>query len=701
MRLNYQMGIILEASMNSDTPIGVHEVMQYLNISKSAAYLLIQNCETWLIENKIQVNSSQQRRELFIGNQVSRENLRNKLSEASFDNFDFTARERRIFIILMLIRKKHVSTREITERFNISRNTCILDLAKVNELLLPFHAEFTSGNRGYTLLGQEYDIYRLCLWVVSDILSELYPNNYDMALSLFDFPKDKITDIYQRLCRAAKQFELSFNREAIYIFSASCTLVSKRIGSGHGISINRIPHYQEMNQYNNRICKILSQIGVIDEVLGKHIQSTDDKSDGMPDEDGVAECLSRMLVCACVETGNDIVAIHIKEEDLGNYAFEIIQKYESYIGMLFENREELKKAVALSLKCILLRKKYGFYIYNSLVKELKKHYSHIIKLTQKAVEGIPYIENLITGEDAILFSTNFLGWMYRSKRVTFQTPRILVVCAGNVGTSVLLQGQIEKLLPGAQVLTASLFQDLSKFVEYMDLIVSTIPIEVSGIPIVVVNTFLTDHDKIRIRKLTENKITEDEDLLRFLKDFTVMSKDFIASGERSHLRHRLEEYFKINRAKIIYGTGGRPLLRDLVTENRVRIVDSVKDWKEAIRLAARPLEEDKSIEPAYTEAMIHSVETLGPYIVLAPGIALPHARPESGVRTMSMALLKVKDKVYFTEEKYANLFFVLASADGNSHLDALRELSIIFADEAAIDKFMKADTVKELYKLIR
>ncbi|MGB8451543.1 MAG: PTS sugar transporter subunit IIA [Anaerocolumna sp.] len=700
MRLNYQMGIILEASMNSDTPIGVHEVMQYLDISKSAAYLLLQNCETWLIENKIQVNYPQQRRELYIGKQVLKNNLRSKLSAISFNNFDFSAKERRIFIILMLIRKKHVSTREITERFNISRNTCILDLAKVNELLLPFQVAFTSGNRGYTLLGREYDIYRLCLWVVSDILSELYPNNYDMALSLFDFPKDKMVGIYQMLCGAVKQFDLSLNREAIYIFCASCTLVAKRISSGHGIFIN-LPHYQEMNQYNYRIRSILIQIGVIDAVLGNQIQVMDNKSDGVPDKAAVAECLSRMLVCACEETGDDIVTIHIKEEDLGNYAFQIIQKYESYIGMLFENREELKRAVALSLKCILLREKYGFIIYNSLIKEIKKHYSHIIKLTQKAVEGSPYIENLISEEDSVLFSINFLGWMYRSKRVTSQTPHILVVCAGNVGTSVLLQGQIEKLLPGAQVLTASLFQDLSKFVEYMDFIVSTIPIEVNGIPIVVVNTFLTDHDKIRIGKLTEHKITEDEDLLRFLKDFVVMSKDFIASGERSHLRHRLEEYFKINRAKIIYGTGGRPLLRDLVTENRVQIVDSVKDWKKAIRLAAKPLEEDKSIEPAYTEAMIHSVETLGPYIVLAPGIALPHARPESGVRTMSMALLKVKDKVYFSEEKYANLFFVLASADGNSHLDALRELSIIFADEAAIDKFMKADTVKELYQLIR
>lgn len=701
MRLNYQMGVILEASMNSDTPIGVHEVMQYLDISKSAAYLLIQNCETWLIENKIQVNSLQQRKEIYIGKQVLKEELRDKLSGVSFNNFDFSARERRIFIVLMLLRKKHVSTREITERFKISRNTCILDLAKVNELLQPFHVEFTSGNRGYTLLGREYDVYRLCLWVVSVILSELYPNNYDMALSLFDFPKDKMRDIFQIFQGPVKQFDLSFNREAIYIFCAACTLVSKRICSGHGISISRIPHYQEMNRYNYRIRRILFQIGVIDAVFENQIQTGDNKSEEESNKSAVAECLSRMLVCACEETGDDIVTINIKEEDLEIYAFQIIQKYESYIGMLFENREELKRAVALSLKCIILRKKYGFFIYNILIKEIKKHYSHIIKLTQKAVEGIPYIENLITEEDSILFSINFLGWMYKSKRVTSQTPHILVVCAGNVGTSVLLQGQIEKLLPGAQVLTASLFQDLSKFVEYMDFIVSTIPIEVNDIPIVVVNTFLTDHDKIRIRKLTEHKITEDEDLLRFLKDFSVMSNDFISSGEKSHMRHRLEEYFKINRAKIIYGTGGRPLLRDLVSENRVRIVDSVKDWKEAIRLAAKPLEEDKSIEPAYTDAMIHSVETLGPYIVLAPGIALPHARPESGVRKMSMALLKVKEKVYFSEKKYANLFFVLASADGNSHLDALRELSIIFSDEAAIDKFLKADTVEELCKLIR
>lgn len=692
MRLNYQMGVILEASKNSDTPIGVHEVMQYLDISKSAAYLLIQNCQVWLNENQLEEEPAQQRRELYIGKGELKNKLKNILSKASCEGFDFSPRERRIYIIVLLIREKHVSTHEIMERFRISRNTCIMDLAGVNRILETFHAGYTAGNHGYALMGEEYDIHRLSLWVASKIFSELYPKNYEMAMSLFEFPKKDIENINQMLGTAARQFELFANREAIYIFSASCTLVSKRIRLGHWISEEMIPNYYRMCTYNCRIRSILYQIGVVETVLGK--QALDAGKQGM------AECLARMLVCVCEETGDDIVSIHVKEENLINYAVQIVQRFETYIGMLFDNKEELEKNVTLSLKCILLRKKYGFWVCNSLAQEVKKHYIHIIRLTQKSVEVISDLGESMTEDDCVLFSINFLGGMLKTKRVTVQTPHILVVYAGNSDTSVLLQGQIQNLLPGARVLTASLFQDLTRFSEYMDMIVSTIPIEIQGIPVIVVNTFLTEYDKGRIKKLTEHKISRDEDLLRFLKDFTMMSEEFIRLEDRKYLRHRMEEYFKINRVKINYGAGKRQMLKDLLTENRIRIVNSVTNWQEAVRLAAKPLEEDKSIDPAYTEAMILSVENLGPYIVLSPGIALPHARPEAGVRTMSMSLLKVKEKVYFTEEKYANLFFVLASADGNSHLDALRELSAIFADEAAYDKFMKADTVKELHQLI-
>ncbi len=700
MRLNYQMGVILEASKNCDTPIGVHEVMQYLNISKSAAYLLIQNCQTWLNENQLGEDSLQQRRELYIGKGDLKDKLKKQLSKSNYEVFDYSPRERRIYIIVLLIRKKNVSTHEIMERFRISRNTCILDLAGVNRMLEKFHLIYTAGNHGYSLSGEEYNIYQLCLWVSSKIFSELFPKNYEMAMSLFEFSQEDIESIGLMLIKASEQFSLSLNREALYIFCASCTLVSRRIHLGHLISQETIPNYLFMCAYNCRVRSILYQSGVVDAVLKQPSDATVGKPVFDAVKNGFAECLARMLICVCGETGEDITSIHIKEEKLLFYADRIMQRFEDLVGMFFENKNELIKSVALSLKCISLREKHGFWVCNGLALEVKKHYIHIIGLTQKAMEEIEELKEIMSEEDCMLLSINFLGGLYKVKHVAVQTPRILVVYAGNSDSGVLLQGQIQNLLPGARVLTASLFHDLTRFLEYMDMVVSTIPIELHGIPVIVVNTFLTEYDKDRIKKLTEHKFSEDEQLLRFLTDVTAISKDVVCYEDSKHLKGRIEEYIKSNRVKIKYGTQEFHMLKALLTKGRIKIKDSVEDWKEAIYLAAKPLEEDGSIEPAYTKAMILSIENMGPFIVLSPGIAIPHARPEAGVRWMSMSLLKVREKVYFTKEKYANLFFILASTDGNSHLDALRELSALFSDEAAYDKFMKADTVEKLHQLI-
>ena len=46
-----------------------------------------------------------------------------------------------------------------------------------------------------------------------------------------------------------------------------------------------------------------------------------------------------------------------------------------------------------------------------------------------------------------------------------------------------------------------------------------------------------------------------------------------------------------------------------------------------------------TIEERYIDGMIETVKNLGPYIVIAPGVALPHARPEDGVIEPSMSLV--------------------------------------------------------------
>lgn len=51
-----------------------------------------------------------------------------------------------------------------------------------------------------------------------------------------------------------------------------------------------------------------------------------------------------------------------------------------------------------------------------------------------------------------------------------------------------------------------------------------------------------------------------------------------------------------------------------------------------MRIGGELLEKSGAIEPRYIDAMINTVKEIGPYIVIAPGIAMPHARPEAGAK---------------------------------------------------------------------
>lgn len=144
------------------------------------------------------------------------------------------------------------------------------------------------------------------------------------------------------------------------------------------------------------------------------------------------------------------------------------------------------------------------------------------------------------------------------------------------------------------------------------------------------------------------------------------------------------------------------MLDKLLTNKTIQIVPSVSDWKAAIRLAATPLVENGSITDDYVDAMIDNVLELGPYIVIAPQIALPHARPESGVKQVGMSMLCLSESVSFSdkEEHDVKLLIVLAAVDNESHLQALAQLSELLSEQDAQDQIMNATRVEQVLDVI-
>lgn len=145
------------------------------------------------------------------------------------------------------------------------------------------------------------------------------------------------------------------------------------------------------------------------------------------------------------------------------------------------------------------------------------------------------------------------------------------------------------------------------------------------------------------------------------------------------------------------------MLLDLLNQETISINHDNLNWQEAIRVSAQPLLVSGAINKDYVTAMIESVNKFGPYIIIAPKVALPHARPEKGALKMGLSLMVNKPGVSFSEdpEHQVNLFFALSAVDSQSHIKALTELSEVLGDEDGIAALIAANDVTEIQAVLQ
>lgn len=139
-------------------------------------------------------------------------------------------------------------------------------------------------------------------------------------------------------------------------------------------------------------------------------------------------------------------------------------------------------------------------------------------------------------------------------------------------------------------------------------------------------------------------------------------------------------------------------LKESLTKLHVKVATA----EEAIRESGRLLLEAGHVEEKYITAMIDSYREQGPYFVLAPNIAMPHARPEDGVIQASVSMVQLEEPVHFGSE--ANdpvyLVFALAGSSNEGHLQLLQKLSGLLGDPHKVKGLIHARDYQEIKNLI-
>lgn len=136
--------------------------------------------------------------------------------------------------------------------------------------------------------------------------------------------------------------------------------------------------------------------------------------------------------------------------------------------------------------------------------------------------------------------------------------------------------------------------------------------------------------------------------------------------------------------------------------DKVNIIDNIENWENAVKLAAKPLLADKSINENYVRAMINNIKKFGAYIVINDVIALAHSRPEDGAMKDCLSLLKINDGVSFDEnlDEKVYLIFVLGAVNNSSHMGLLSKLMEIIDNNEAIQSLIQAESINEMTEIL-
>ncbi|WP_152655901.1 PTS sugar transporter subunit IIA [Oceanobacillus sp. CFH 90083] len=136
------------------------------------------------------------------------------------------------------------------------------------------------------------------------------------------------------------------------------------------------------------------------------------------------------------------------------------------------------------------------------------------------------------------------------------------------------------------------------------------------------------------------------------------------------------------------------------TKENVRLNVQADDWKDAIHQGVALLEHNGFVTDKYAFHIIRNIDEYGPYIVISPGIAIPHARPEDGAIDIGVSLITLKQSISFPNmETPVRVLISFAAQDNDQHLNIIK-LIVKIIEDGLIQKIADISSIQKLNDLI-
>lgn len=607
-------------------------------------------------------------------------------------------RERMAWMSLYLLSAEGpLFVHHLTDLLQVSRGTVLKDLNMVRSDMKASKLKVTYDRKwGYGVNGEERDKRKALSYYFGQVFGDAgweqvfnrkpESEGPDLARNLFPPMKSgHLKMVYRLISDSEVTLGVDLTDEMLFHLTARFLLYVRRIQEEQFISID-----EDERNVLRRMPEYEVAAGVA-EGLGQMFGVS------IPDEE---ICYFTMhLLGARVNRMEQMTGSEEVLKQLRQVTRQMTDDFQRYACVFLPNREAMEENLLVHLKPAYYRIIYGLGLENPLLENILSKYREVFELTRRSATPFEQLVGRPLDDNEIGYlAMHFGGWLRRENTKPAVRRQAAIVCVNGISASRMLKSQLENLFSAVDITAVLSLRNYESFdEENVDFIFSTVPLPDSKVPVLLVNPILSDKDKEhllnQVNMVAGRKSKTPAYSVQALLDIV---HKYAAVRDEAGLTEELNHYLSVGKTWL--SEARKPSLSDLLTGQMIQIKREAADWRSAICEASEPLLKDGRIDEAYIDAMISKVEALGPYIVVAPGIAIAHGKPQDGVRRLGISLLRLEQPVAFSEEArhQVQIILVLAAIDGESHLKALSELTILLREKENLIRLKEAKTKEEI-----
>ena len=602
-----------------------------------------------------------------------------KLISKKFFEVNYSQKERQAYIYFSVFgRKSEVGMADLMINLNVSKSTLINDLKELKRILKLQNIELkNTKNKGYYLEGSEENIrYQFLLF-----LNQIYVN------SKTDFLLKKLIEDYdlevikqETLIEELKKYNILFvsNRTSQFYFVLNLILNRIKIQNTEFLSKKLIKYTMGLQEY---------QLAV--ELTRRYSASFSELS-----------YLSAWLLSISVSNFTENTSDRLLISSLVNT---FINRFLVLSGLDGIPTTDLFKKVYAHFRSAFYRVIFNIPIGNPYLDRIKQEYPELLVFVEQALKPIEKQLNIQFNSDEIAYLAIHFAGIYTDDNKVSATYKALIVCDNGVGISTIMYNELVKLFDNIEFYPPMSFAEFQIFNAPFDFIFTNkISMDFSEytIPIYRINPIMNEIEKLQLKAKVNHQISPDKEVLTRVDLLLSITKKYSHVENEALLREALLEYCMDDISRIkIENTLKDIHLKDMISPRMIRAKEKAENWQEAVSKAAQLLVGEKIVETSYLMKLLFADNVTR--FVIMPGIALPHATPESDVNQYGLSIITLETPVIFGENKDpVSIVLCLAAKEDRKHITAMKELVELLQLSNFTDRILDMDSSEEIYQYL-